>query len=387
MKIKIRLIIILLILSQIIFVFSTTSVFAYENIDMQDLLSKINLDEIEKIFNQLDKEEQALLGGSFEKLLKNLSNGTNLALENILPYTFSVLLDIIKTIIPSYSLILAIILITGLLKGIKSDFANKAVHEVINFASACIVGAVLCYSLILIISQTYQTIKNIFTLVQVVFPIIFSILITMGAGTSASIFQSFATFFLSLIAYLINSFIMPIAIASCVLSIITNISSSLNLGKIPDFLVNIGKKTISITCIAFSSLIAIQGISAQVYDSVGIRIAKFSLSKYIPILGGYLSTGFDFLYAGSVLLKNSFGIAFLLILLTSIMPIILKLLCVSFLIELLSMISTCVGNTTVSKMLNGIKKSVSLSITSVVMLSLTLSVFTVMTVLSFNSLM
>ncbi|MBE5731462.1 MAG: hypothetical protein E7353_00375 [Clostridiales bacterium] len=386
MKKKLQIITILCVVLLLIILLSCTTAYAYENIEIEDLLSKINLEEIEKLFNDLSKEEQSLLGGSFKNLITNLTNGTNVAVENVTPYIFSLILSAIKEVLPSFTLLIIVIIVTSLLKGIKANFAHKAIHEVINFASACIVGAILCYSLISIVTQSYQLVKKIFSLVQIIFPIIFSILITMGASTSASIFQGCITLFLSLISFLINSFIMPIIIASCILSVITNISTSLNLGKIPDFLVNTGKKTINLTFIGFSSLITIQGISAQVYDSVGIRIAKFSLSKYIPILGGYLSTGFDFLYTGSVLLKNSVGVAFLFILIITILPTILKLLCFSFLIELLSVISSCVGNGCVVKMMEGIKKCISLAITCIVGLSLTLSVFTVMTVLSFNSL-
>jgi stage III sporulation protein AE len=353
---------------------------------MDELLSKLNLNDIEKIFNNLSKEEQTVLGGNFKDLLKNLTNGTNVSIEKLAPFALQIFLSVFKKVLPTFILLLGIILISSILNGAKSDFATKSVHSVINFASASIIGAVLCYSLIDTFTESYNFIKTIFSLTQAIFPLIFSILITMGAGTSATIFQGSLSLFLSLFSVLISSFILPLSIFACILSIITNVTTTLKLGKIPEFMTNTAKKTISSIFIVFSSLLALQGISAQVYDSVGIRITKFSLSKYIPILGGYLSSGFDFLYAGSVLLKNSIGIAFILILLITLLPILLKLICVNFLTDILSLVSTCVGNESSAKMLKGIKQSVSLIIGCIIGLSLTLIVFIVMTVTSFNSL-
>lgn len=384
MKAKIKVVCVLLLIA-VLACFSAILAFGDEGVNTEDLLGKLNLDEIEKFFSNLPKEEQNILGGNFKNLLSNLADGTNLSIEKIAPYALKILLSVFKNILPTYALLFATILLSSLISGVKADFATKSVHSVINFASASIIGLVLCFSLVDITTKCYDFIKTVFSLTQAIFPMLFSILITMGAGTSATIFQGSLALFLSLLSFLISSFIMPLTLSSCVLSILTNVSPTLKLGKIPEFMTATGKKIVSCVFIVFSSLVALQGISAQVYDSVGIRLAKFSLSKYIPILGGYLSSGFDFLYAGSVLLKNSIGIAFIFILAISLLPLLIKLVCINFLTELLSVVSSCVGNDTVAKMLKGVKQSVSLIITCIIGLSLTLSVFIVMTVVSFNS--
>lgn len=379
------LIIIALVISLTVLVSAPTPVFAEENIDFADLLSKINITELETFFNSLDQAEQKLLGGSFENLLKNLSSGIVISPNSIFTYVLTLVHNLAKSIFPGFAVLLCIILITVLLNGIKSDFASKSIHSVINFASACIIGAILCFTLTDTVQSCLNFINKTFKLVQIIFPILFSVLITMGAGTTATVYQSGITLFLSALSMLISSFVAPIIIISSILSVITNISPSLNLSKIPTFMTNTSKKILSVSFVFFSSLLALQGISSQVYDNVGIRIAKFSLGKYIPILGGYLSSGFDYIYAGSVLLKNSLGIAFILLMFISVLPLIIKLVFMNFLISILSLASSCVGNNTVSKMLDGIKENVSLMITCIVGLVVSLSVFAVMTVLSFNS--
>ena len=53
----------------------------------------------------------------------------------------------------------------------------------------------------------------------------------------------------------------------------------------------------------------VQGIASATYDGVSIKAAKYAISNSIPIVGGFLRDGFDIVVAGSVLIKNSVGIA------------------------------------------------------------------------------
>ena len=264
MKAKIKVVCVLLLIA-VLACFSAILAFGDEGVNTEDLLGKLNLDEIEKFFSNLPKEEQNILGGNFKNLLSNLADGTNLSIENIAPYALKILLSVFKNILPTYALLFATILLSSLISGVKADFATKSVHSVINFASASIIGLVLCFSLVDITTKCYDFIITVFSLTQAIFPMLFSLLITMGAGTSATIFQGSLALFLSLLSFLISSFIMPLTLSSCVLSILTNVSPTLKLGKIPEFMTATGKKIVSCVFIVFSSLVALQGISAQVY--------------------------------------------------------------------------------------------------------------------------
>ena len=59
----------------------------------------------------------------------------------------------------------------------------------------------------------------------------------------------------------------------------------------------------------FMGAMVVGGVVAGSFDSVSIRATKFALKSYIPILGGYLSDGFNIVMASSVLIKNAVGMA------------------------------------------------------------------------------
>jgi hypothetical protein len=75
---------------------------------------------------------------------------------------------------------------------------------------------------------------------------------------------------------------------------------------------------------SFFAFLSVQGIVVSVSDSVSMRLSKFALSKYVPIIGGYLSDGFNYLIAGSIVIKNAIGITAIYLLFLEFLPIYLS---------------------------------------------------------------
>ena len=57
----------------------------------------------------------------------------------------------------------------------------------------------------------------------------------------------------------------------------------------------------------FGIFFTLQGITASSYDGISRRLAKYAIGNGIPIVGGFLSGGFDLVVAGSLLIKNALG--------------------------------------------------------------------------------
>ena len=384
---KLKIILLVVLLISCLLLCCPFRVFAQEIDNVDDILGQIDLSALEKLFESFSSNEQQFLGGSLKEFLEQIINGNAFQVDGIIGFLVSLVVSLFIDNLSVFLIITIVLLISGILHNIKPDFAQKSISNILSFASAIIIGSILCYSVFQVIVEFGDLINKIHNIVQSVFPIIFSVLVTMGASTTAGIFQSGIAVFLSIITIIISAFIIPIILCGCLLSIVTNLSLSFRLNKIPAIIQSVGKKLLVGVFVVFFTIISLQGVSSQVYDSVGIRIAKFSLSKYIPILGGYLSTGFDYLYSGSVIIKNTLGIAFLILLLVVVVPMIIKLLFMKIFTQLLSTFALFIENKSASQMLNGVSNSISLMITSVVGVALSLGFFSVMIILSFNSLL
>ena len=123
-------------------------------------------------------------------------------------------------------------------------------------------------------------------------------------------------------------------------------------------------------------------VSSSARDGLSLKITKYAIKNYIPILGGYISEGFDFVKTCSVLVKNAFGIGGIFILfLTVVKPIILYLVYIcSF--KILSMLTSFIGNRSYANVFENISKGFSYMLAVLVGLFLIMFVFIFLIIIS-----
>ena len=151
------------------------------------------------------------------------------------------------------------------------------------------------------------------------------VLTAIGGTTSVAVYQPMVSVISVVITQLMVNIILPLFIFGYVFNIIGNLSSALKLNKFSAFASSLSKWFIGIVFTVFTAFLSIQGITASVHDGVSIRTAKFAISHYIPIIGGYLSDGFNLIMAGSVLIKNAVGVAGLFLLASTVLAPVIKI--------------------------------------------------------------
>ena len=125
----------------------------------------------------------------------------------------------------------------------------------------------------------------------------------------------------------------------------------------------------------FVGFITLEGITGATFDTVTVKSTKFALSSYVPILGGYLSDGFDLVMASCVLIKNAVGLtAIILLFFIAIVPV-LKILVLSLSLRLASAIIEPISDNKISDLLFSVSKNLILLV--VVLLGFAFVVFIV----------
>ena len=163
---------------------------------------------------------------------------------------------------------------------------------------------------------------------------------------------------------LISSAVLPAFVATIIFSIVGNISQTVKLDKLTKLVKSASTWLIGIVFGIFASFLTAQGITGGVADKFGFNIAKFALSSYVPILGGYLSDGIDLLSASLVLVKNALGYTGVLILMGTVLFPILKIITFSLAMRLTSAVAEPIGDGRVSALLHSVAGSLNLLITA-----------------------
>ncbi|MBQ5926294.1 MAG: hypothetical protein IIX01_00020, partial [Clostridia bacterium] len=86
-----------------------------------------------------------------------------------------------------------------------------------------------------------------------------------------------------------------------------NLSSEIKIRKFSAFFKSVNKWVIGVSISVFGVFFTIQGLGSATYDGITRRAAKYAIGAGVPIIGGFLSGGFDLAVAGSILIKNSLG--------------------------------------------------------------------------------
>ena len=108
---------------------------------------------------------------------------------------------------------------------------------------------------------------------------------------------------------------------------------------------------IGISVSVFGLFFSLQGLTSATYDGVVRRAAKYAIGNGIPIIGGFLSGGFDLAVASSVLIKNSLGSMGVFLMVFVLFEPLILLISVNLLLRLTSAVTQPFGDSRISDFL------------------------------------
>lgn len=356
MKIKFLLLIFLVAFSIAPFLVSSTTEYAYAESEIEENLKKEineNLDSL--VGDNIDeyfKNLEGSLGYTLKDFAKAIINGEiKVSAENLLNVIFSAVKNGFKGSIASVLSILTLAILSSLSKTITAGFKKDGIENIIHFA---IYGAILCtlgISLGSVVKSTYEALNEINKILDGIFPIFATLVTALGGAGGASLLQPSTLLLSNLVIKMILNLILPVFCAIIVFTFVGNMSDTVKLDKFSKTLKSSVNWVLGITFSLLTTFTSLQGLVGASFDSITIKSAKFALSTYVPILGGYLSEGFDIVMASCILVKNALGLTTFLILIGVILTPIIKILLLSLSLKMVSSIVEPLGENKVSNLL------------------------------------
>lgn len=335
-----------------------------ESVDEQ--LADLDLSALEKFLNGLTKEQREIFGSSgfLEKIQAIISGEFGEDTANVFQALLSLILNELLKILPFIASIIAVAVLAGLLSDFRGN--SQAIGDIIHFVCYGVIIVIITGSAVQMISIATTTLNSIVMQMEIVFPILLTLLTAMGGTVSVAIYQPAVVLLTTIVTNIFTHVLMPIFIFSLVFSIVSNLSNSVRLDKLSSFLNSLFKWIIGIVFTIFMGFLAIKGITAGSVDSISFKTARYSLSTYIPILGGYLSEGLNVILASCLLIKNAIGASGLLLLFASViiplLQLILFMLCLKFTGAILQPLS----DSRISNFVSSISKSFIMPIVMVI---------------------
>lgn len=327
------------------------------NNNVIEQLSNLNFDELDYYLTNFQDEYSFLNSTNFSDTIKQLAlgeyfNNYNSVFDGVL----NMLFGNIKNVIPLIFLIVAIAVLGSILNALKSNNINSGVNDLIHFVCYGVVVLILVGCVSTIISTTKNTINNMSSQMEIIFPIMLTLLTAVGGVSSVTIYKPVVAILTQGVSLVFSKFLLPIFILSFIFLIIGNLSNNLKLTKFNGLLNSVFKWVVGFVFTMFGAFLTIQGISAGKFDGISIKATKFAVKSYIPLIGGYISDGFDLIMYSSVIIKNAVGVAGLFLIFGLILKPIIQILVLKLGLQLISAILEPIGDGRIGNFASGCSK-------------------------------
>ena len=206
----------------------------FEGIDINDILQNAIKGEVDNstIFNRILN----LLGKEFIESLKGIGS------------------------------ILVIILVHSLLKSISESLENDNIAKLIYYVQYILIVTIVLTNFSDIIKMVQETCTNLVGFMNMLVPLLISLMLYTGSITTSSIIEPIILFMINFIGNLIQTIIIPLVLIFASLIILSKLTDKIQIDKLSKFLKSGITWVLSITLTIFVGVISLEGTLSSSVD-------------------------------------------------------------------------------------------------------------------------
>ncbi|WP_188206131.1 stage III sporulation protein AE [Alkalibacillus aidingensis] len=206
-------------------------------------------------------------------------------------------------------------LLSVLLKVLIHSFENQSVAKVSYFVIFGVLMTIAVASFKQAVDYTVEAIDAMSHFMVSLLPLFLSMMAAFGNVATVAFFNPFILFFTQISGIFISSIIIPLFFLSAILHIATEVNEEYNVSQLANLLRQVAFILMGGFLTVFLSIMSLQGVNTAAADGLAVRATKFVTSNFIPVIGRMFTDATDTVLSASLLIKNSVGIAGVVIIL------------------------------------------------------------------------
>ncbi|MFQ3542813.1 stage III sporulation protein AE [Halobacillus rhizosphaerae] len=211
--------------------------------------------------------------------------------------------------------LLFLTLFSTLLQSIQSSFENTVVSKIAYMVIYLVLLTLALESFHQVINYTMDTIDRMSSFMIGLLPLLLGIMASFSHLMSISFFHPIIVALVQSSGLLVKYLLIPLFSASALLLIVGSLNSSYKVDQLADLLRKTGLAVMGIFLTIFLGVISVQGTVTAVQDGVTMKTARFVTGNFVPVVGRLFTDATDTILGASLVLKNTLGIAGVVILL------------------------------------------------------------------------
>lgn len=320
---------------------------------------QIPIDEVEQYWSELISEYGGYFPGNkaprFMDLM--LSGGEGLSVKSIVG---GLIKFFFHEVVYNGTLLVSIVILTlfsMILETLQSAFERKAVSQVAYTISYVVLIIIAINSFSVCIDYARSAIEGMVHFMIAMIPLLFTLLSALGGIVTVSVMHPLIIFMIHSIGTLVYMVVFPLLFFSAVLHIVSSLSDKYKVTQLADLMRKISIGVLGFALTVFLGVISVQGAAAAAADGVTLRTAKYVTGNFVPVVGGLFADATDTVLGASLLVKNSIGLAgVIVVVLLCIFPA-LKILALAMIYNVTAAIMQPLGDSPITTCLRTIGKS------------------------------
>ncbi|MTT32680.1 stage III sporulation protein AE [Terrilactibacillus sp. BCM23-1] len=257
-----------------------------------------------------------------------------------------------------------------ILQTLQSAFDHQSVSKVAYGVVYLVLLILLLNSFKVAITYASDAIENMSHFLLALMPMLLGLTAATGGVTSVAFFHPLVILLINTNGWLIAKFVLPLLFLSALVSIVSTLTEQYKLTKLASLLKNIAIGTLAVFFAVFLGVMSVQGAATSITDGVLMKSAKFFTGNFIPVIGRMFTEATDTVIGASVLLKNTIGIAGLILLVCLIAFPALKILSLVLIYNIAAALIQPLGGGPIIESLSIMAKSMIYVLASLVIVSL-----------------
>ena len=231
----------------------------------------------------------------------NIDNST------IINIVFSLLGENIKTALTTIASVMVVVIIHSILKAISENLGNENVSKIAYYIEYILIITLVMTNFSSIITEMKETVQNLTGFANTLIPLMITLMMTTGNIVSSGMLQPILLLLITFISNFMTNILIPIALVSTALGIISKISDQAQVGKLSKFLHSSMIWILGTVLTLFVSITSLEGGLTASVDGVTAKAAKTAISSVVPVIGSILGDAVNTIVGCSNIIKNAVG--------------------------------------------------------------------------------
>ena len=185
--------------------------------------------------------------------------------------------------------IISVCIIMGLMKSLADGFKTKSVAQLAVMVCVMAVMGISMNSFQLSFRLVIDTVSTMVYTMEILLPVLIGILLATGAAASGTILSPLIIGAVTGFAVVMKNIVLPALFLSGALSLINCLTEKNYVNKLSKFLRSGALFLTGLVLTVLIGIITVQGLLTETADGLLINTAKYSISSFIPIVGGFTS--------------------------------------------------------------------------------------------------